>query len=133
LQHEQVGSGYHGLVSLSQRCGPQFAEPASQRGWTVKAVPTFFKTLKSELVWRTVFYTRQEADQAIGRYIDEFYNPARRAVPLGRVIAATKVLVGRPPRSEGAPAPDGFLVLDEFGRPVASDADAWCRNRLLRA
>jgi hypothetical protein len=54
-------------------------------------------------------------------------------VPLGRVIAATKVLVDRPPRSEGAPAPDGFLVLDEFGRPVASDADAWCRNRLLRA
>jgi len=33
-------------------------------------VETFFKTLKSELVWRTVFYTRQEADQAIGRYIE---------------------------------------------------------------
>ena len=32
-------------------------------------VETFFKTLKSELVWRTVFYTRQEADLAIGRYI----------------------------------------------------------------
>jgi hypothetical protein len=30
--------------------------------------------LKSELVWRTVFYTRHEADQAIGRYIDGFYN-----------------------------------------------------------
>ncbi len=39
---------------------------------------TFFKTLKSELVWRTIFYTRQEADQAIGRYIDGFYNPVRR-------------------------------------------------------
>src|SRR5207248_2863142 len=25
-------------------------------------VETFFKTLKSELVWRTIFYTRQEAD-----------------------------------------------------------------------
>ena len=41
-------------------------------------VETFFKTLKSELVWRTIFYTRQEADQAIGRYIDGFYNPVRR-------------------------------------------------------
>src|SRR5215204_975111 len=41
-------------------------------------VETFFKTLKSELVWRTVFYTRHEADQAIGRYIDGFYNPVRR-------------------------------------------------------
>jgi putative transposase len=36
-------------------------------------VETFFKTLKSELVWRTIFYTRQEAGQAIGRYIDRFY------------------------------------------------------------
>jgi hypothetical protein len=41
-------------------------------------VETFFRTLKSELVWRTIFYTRQEADQAIGRYIDGFYNPVRR-------------------------------------------------------
>jgi transposase InsO family protein len=41
-------------------------------------VETFFKTLKSELVWRTVFKTRQEAEQAIGRYIDGFYNPVRR-------------------------------------------------------
>ena len=41
-------------------------------------VETFFKTLKSELVWRTVFQTRAEAKQAIGSYIDGFYNPIRR-------------------------------------------------------
>ena len=41
-------------------------------------VETFFKTLKSELVWRTIFYTRYQADQAIGHYIDGFYNPVRR-------------------------------------------------------
>ena len=41
-------------------------------------VETFFKTLKSELVWRTIFYTRREANQAIARYIDGFYNPVRR-------------------------------------------------------
>jgi putative transposase len=41
-------------------------------------VETFFKTLKSELVWGTVFQTRAEAKQAIGRYIDGFYNPVRR-------------------------------------------------------
>jgi putative transposase len=40
-------------------------------------VETFFKTLKSALVC-TIFCTRQEADQAIGRYIDGFYNPVRR-------------------------------------------------------
>ena len=31
-----------------------------------------------ELVWRTVFYTRAQAEQAIARYIDGFYNPVRR-------------------------------------------------------
>jgi transposase InsO family protein len=41
-------------------------------------VETFFKTLKSELVWRTMFETRQQAEEAIGRYIDGFYNPIRR-------------------------------------------------------
>jgi len=41
-------------------------------------VETFFKTLKSERVWRTVFDTRQDADQAIGRCIHGFYNPVRR-------------------------------------------------------
>ena len=41
-------------------------------------VETFFKTLKSELVWRTVFQSRVEATTAIGRYIDGFYNPVRR-------------------------------------------------------
>jgi len=41
-------------------------------------VETFFKTLKAELVWRTVFQSRAEATDAIGRYIDGFYNPVRR-------------------------------------------------------
>ena len=41
-------------------------------------VETFFKTMKSELVWRTVFDTRTDAARMIGGYIDRFYNPARR-------------------------------------------------------
>ncbi len=41
-------------------------------------VETCFKTLKAELVWRTVFHSRAEATMAIGRYIDGFYNPVRR-------------------------------------------------------
>ncbi|GEO16978.1 transposase [Microvirga aerophila] len=41
-------------------------------------VETFFKTLKSELVSRTVFQTRAGAKAALGRYIDGFYNPVRR-------------------------------------------------------
>ena len=38
-------------------------------------VETFFKTVKSELVWRTVFDTRDEATAMIGR---RSCNPARR-------------------------------------------------------
>jgi putative transposase len=41
-------------------------------------VETFFNTLKSELVWRTVFQTRAEAKDALGRHIDGFYNPVWR-------------------------------------------------------
>lgn len=37
-------------------------------------VEAFFKTLKSELVWRTIFHTRAAAEQAIACYIDGFYN-----------------------------------------------------------
>jgi putative transposase len=48
-------------------------------------VESFFKTLKSELIWRTVFQTRSEAKEAIGRYIDGFYNPVRRHSTLGYV------------------------------------------------
>nr|WP_246418649.1 IS3 family transposase [Roseomonas pecuniae] len=46
-------------------------------------VESSFKTLKSELVWRTMFETRQDAERAIGRYIDGFYNPVRRHSALG--------------------------------------------------
>ncbi len=41
-------------------------------------VETFFKTLKAELIGRTIFQTRAEAEEAIARYIDGFYNPIRR-------------------------------------------------------
>jgi transposase InsO family protein len=46
-------------------------------------VETVFKTIKSELVWRTSFMTRLEAKAAIGQYIDGFYNPRRRHSALG--------------------------------------------------
>ncbi|GLU28970.1 hypothetical protein Brsp01_42030 [Brucella sp. NBRC 12950] len=46
-------------------------------------VETVFKTIKSELIWRTVFQTRNDATKAIGEYIDGFYNPVRRHSALG--------------------------------------------------
>ena len=41
-------------------------------------VETVFKTIKSELIWRTSFQTRSAAEAALGQYIDGFYNPRRR-------------------------------------------------------
>ena len=46
-------------------------------------VETVFKTIKSDLVWRTRFLTRADAELALGRYIDGFYNPRRRHSSLG--------------------------------------------------
>jgi len=46
-------------------------------------VETVFKTIKSELVWRTSYQSRRQAELAIGQYIDGFYNPRRRHSALG--------------------------------------------------
>jgi putative transposase len=46
-------------------------------------VETVFKTIKSEMIWRTSFQTRSAAKLALGRYIDGFYNPRRRHSALG--------------------------------------------------
>lgn len=46
-------------------------------------VETTFKTIKSEMLWRTAFQTRQKAEKALGLYIEGFYNPIRRHSSLG--------------------------------------------------
>lgn len=46
-------------------------------------VETFFKTIKSELVWPVAWQTRSQAESAVARYIDGFYNPIRRHSTLG--------------------------------------------------
>jgi len=43
----------------------------------------FFSTLKVELVYRTSFRTREEADLELFRYIDGWYNPHRIQQALG--------------------------------------------------
>lgn len=42
------------------------------------AVETFFKTLKSELIWRNTWATRRQVQVALFEYINGFYNPRRR-------------------------------------------------------
>lgn len=47
------------------------------------AMESFFKTIKSELVWQTTFSSRKQANDMIGNYIEGFYNPERRHSTLG--------------------------------------------------
>ena len=46
-------------------------------------VETFFKTLKAELIWRSVWLTRRQVELALFEYINAFYNPRRRHSTLG--------------------------------------------------
>ena len=52
-------------------------------------VESVFKTLKSELIWRTSFSTREQAAKAIGQYIEGYYNPRRRHSSLGYISPVT--------------------------------------------
>jgi len=57
-------------VRLALRSGRMRRELAENLG-------VGLSTLKSELVWRTTFFTRADAERDIARYIDGFYNPVR--------------------------------------------------------
>jgi len=83
----------------SQYCSAEYQAELRKRGILISMsgkgnrydnsmVETFFKTLKAELVWRTVFQTRAEAHDALARYIDGFYNPIRRHSALDHVSPA---------------------------------------------
>lgn len=71
-----------------RRHGVQISMSGKGNCYDNAMVETFFKTLKSELVWRTVFLTQADAATAIGRYIDSFYNPVRRHSALDFVSPA---------------------------------------------
>jgi transposase InsO family protein len=78
----------------SQYCSDEYLRLLKSRGMLVSMsgkgncydnamVETVFKTIKSDLIWRTSFQTRWQAEKAISHYIDDFYNPRRRHSGLG--------------------------------------------------
>lgn len=80
----------------SQYCSDDYRQLLRQHGFVSSMsgkgncydnaiVETIFKTLQSGPVWRTVFQTRRQATQQIGRYIDGFSNPRRRHSALGYI------------------------------------------------
>jgi putative transposase len=80
IHHADRGSQYCATAYRAElkKHGIQVSMSGKGNCFDNAVVETFFKTLKSEMVWRTVFQTRAEAREAIGRYIDGFYNPVRR-------------------------------------------------------
>jgi hypothetical protein len=85
LHHSDRGSQYcsYDYRRLLDRHG--FIPSMSGKGncYDDAMVETVFKTIKSELIWRTSFQSSRQAENAIARYIDGFYNPVRRHSRLG--------------------------------------------------
>lgn len=80
----------------SQYCAKAYQSRLRDKGMTISMsakgnaydnamVESFFKTLKTECVWRQTFDTRAQATKVIADYIDGFYNPIRRHQALGYV------------------------------------------------
>jgi transposase InsO family protein len=63
----------------------RFIQSMSRKGncWDNACVESFFKSLKSELIGKTIFATRRMAKQAIFEYIEVFYNQIRLHSTLG--------------------------------------------------
>lgn len=51
--------------------------------WDNAMTETFFKTIKTELLWQRSWRTRRDTEIAIFEYINGFYNPRRRHSALG--------------------------------------------------
>ena len=96
LVHSDRGSQYaselhmgllhsHGLVSSMSRKG---------NCWDNAVAESFFGTLKSEMVHRTIFETRDQAQLALFDYIEIFYNRRRLNSVLGYVSPEEFLLKG---------------------------------------
>ena len=85
IHHSDRGSQYYSTEYQKILTDNGFVISMSGKGncYDNAMVETVFKTLKSELVWRTIVLSRHQAEIAIGHYIDGFYNPTRRHSALG--------------------------------------------------
>jgi putative transposase len=91
IHHSDRGSQYCSDDYRRMLRDHSFVASMSGRGncYDNAMVETVFKTIKSELIWRTAFATRDQASKAIGQYIEGFYNPRRRHSSLGYVSPVT--------------------------------------------
>ncbi|WP_373687857.1 IS3 family transposase [Gluconobacter sp. P5B12] len=80
IHHADRGSQYCSEAYRQLLSAHGFLVSMSRKGncWDNAVTESFFKTLKAELMWRQAWSTRQEVEQAITLYINNFYNAQRR-------------------------------------------------------
>ena len=85
IHHSDRGSQYcsHDYHRLVSDHGLIASMSGSGNCYDNAMVETVFKTIKTELIWRTSYTSRWQATKAIGSYIEGFYNPRRRHSSLG--------------------------------------------------
>lgn len=62
-----------------------FVQSMSRKGdcWDNAVAESFFKTIKTELIYQNTFFTRDQAKKEIFEYIESYYNGIRRHSTLG--------------------------------------------------
>jgi putative transposase len=80
VHHSDRGSQYCSVdyQALLRRRGILISMSGRGNCYDNSMVETCFKTIESELIWLVAWKTRAQADDAVARYIDGFYNPVRR-------------------------------------------------------
>lgn len=85
LHHTDRGSQYcsHKYQKILRQHGLKVSMSGKGNCYDNSVAETFFKTLKAELIWRQTWHTRRQAETALFKYINGFYNPRRKHSALG--------------------------------------------------
>lgn len=79
IHHTDRGAQYcaHDYQKILRRHGFTVSMSGKGNRYDKSAVESFFKSPKPELVWRRNWHTRRDAEIALFKYINGFYNPRR--------------------------------------------------------
>jgi len=87
LWHTDRGSQYASYSHKDLLKKHEIVQSMSRKGncWDNAVAESFFKTLKSDLVYKTYFYTKKQAQREIFEYIEFYYNRTRSHSYLGNL------------------------------------------------
>ena len=87
IWHTDRGSQYASYSHKDLLLEYRITQSMSRKGncWDNAVAESFFKTLKSDLVYQTYFYTKRQAKREIFEYIEFYYNRVRSHSYLGNI------------------------------------------------